>query len=610
MIKNTSYKALCCIFLIGVMILFNSFFVVAETTFDNVKSYDTQTKTVTIKNLFGLGDTYATIKLDTNWCNNVNGIRCEQDSGIVYVPMGYQQVAEFIVTGFQDYKDFINYIEFYDLNSNKNKVTKEYDLKFRKLVNYTVDNYYYGITGYNPNATANYGYVKNGTRIETREEWEKLTPADLKKNEVMNIGIFTNVNYNDKVDWIPTFMGVKVEEWATYVQSSGTKTYIDIGGLNYTVLTYTSNGYFNSTKSLLNTTILVVAGGGGGGHVFQYHAPGGGGAGGLNYTNSYYIPEGNYVITVGNGGIGGYVNGTNGTYGGNSSIGNLINTIGGAGGLSIVTSSYTCNNYVTAFGNGGSGMGGINSAGCTGVAGQGNWGGTGITDGGGGGGGAGANGTAGDGTNGGAGGAGLQININGTATYFAGGGGGGSRAGTGGAGGSGGGGAGGTGVNGGGNATANTGGGGGATGSSTSTKTSGGGSGGSGIVIIRYLTSEVENPGNYTINSETHNALTYETITNETYSINITQNGTPTNAYINYNGTISSLTVTNVATNPAGNNYTLSTNLIINPSLIGSNTFYYYWNVSSEEQATSSIYSQTVSPTTTVVPLIVLEALT
>lgn len=97
---------------------------------------------------------------------------------------------------------------------------------------------------------------------------------------------------------------------------------------------------------------------------------------------------------------------------------------------------------------------------------------------------------------------------------------------------------------------------------------------------------------NSTINSETHNNLTYETITNENYTLNLTSPTIPTNAYLVYNGTSYSATVTNTA----GNYYTISRSLPINTINIGLNTFYYKWNLSSTYSENTTTYSQTVSP--------------
>lgn len=215
---------------------------------------------------------------------------------------------------------------------------------------------------------------------------------------------------------------------------------------------------------------LVVAGGGGGGS--QSGGAGGAGAGGF-LTGIVAVTATEYLVTVGAGGAGGLS--SPGVNGGNSSIGGLVESIGGGAGGDAQGV------------NGGSGGGnrwGYPSSQAFGVVGQGHDGGVGAGDGSrrsGGGGGAGAPG--GDGTVVvGVGGDGLSSSITGTATYYAGGGGGAWS----GVGGLGGGGAGSSdvGVSG----TLNTGGGGGGG------RASGGGDGGSGIVVVRVQANDIVAP--------------------------------------------------------------------------------------------------------------------
>ena len=258
--------------------------------------------------------------------------------------------------------------------------------------------------------------------------------------------------------------------------------------------------YTITTTENLLCDILVVGGGGGGGTAHG----GGGGAGALLYTTNQTLSSGAYTIKVGNGGTAAASRGVASNNGQSSSI--LFNSsaiylaIGGGGG----------GGAIVAGANGGSGGGGDAAVGGTALSTNtpsgtygfaGGVGANGYTYGeawsGGGGGGAGAVGgnavsnattnTAGNG------GIGREINIIGTATYYAGGGGGGviGNA-TGGyitnigSGGNGGGGAGGklsVGVSG----LPNTGGGGGGGGFNRSPDADFvGGNGGSGIIIIRY----------------------------------------------------------------------------------------------------------------------------
>jgi len=93
------------------------------------------------------------------------------------------------------------------------------------------------------------------------------------------------------------------------------------------------------------------------------------------------------------------------------------------------------------------------------------------------------------------------------------------------------------------------------------------------------------------INEENHSETTYETA-NESFQINITsfEGYTPTNAYLWYNGTEHSATITNTA----ADNYTIQAR-IDTPITLGSNIFYYKWDLGDYTQQTNN-YTQTLNP--------------
>jgi hypothetical protein len=289
--------------------------------------------------------------------------------------------------------------------------------------------------------------------------------------------------------------------WGVIKATGGQVSIINDGGTFYAVHTFNLSGTFEVLTDV-DVEYLVVAGGGGGGAPSTNSGTGGGGAGGLLTnvgTSTLSLTADTYTITVGDGGL-------QNTNGDDSSLDTLFTaTGGGRGGYGTSTGTRTG-------GNGGSGGGGAgtfsstNYLGGTGILGQGFDGGTAQSstssaDAQVGGGGGGASEVGGDGSGApstgiaGDGGDGLEININGTPTYYAGGGGGGKRTSSGGSagtGGLGGGGNGGANTDIGGNGTPNTGGGGGGVGPSASSA----GLGGSGVVIIRY---EIDEPGDYEV---------------------------------------------------------------------------------------------------------------
>jgi hypothetical protein len=272
--------------------------------------------------------------------------------------------------------------------------------------------------------------------------------------------------------------------------TGGSSSSITVGGVAYTLLTFTSDSNLVVSKAGLFDVLLVGGGGGGYGASSAYNY-GGGGAGGV-ILSTVYFNAATLAVDVGAGGAAG-VRGFDSTIG-DITVGSTVCPIAVGGG----NTRWAYDSGNTSLGVGGSGGGNSQELGAltNAVVGQGRNGGAGAgpntsTAGGGGGGGAAAVGQAGNYPGGpggatgfgGAGGAGLDISVwlgqALTTTYKAGGGGGRCSGATSGAGGIGGGGAGNSAGSGSGTAgTANSGGGGGAGFT--------GGAGGSGIVYVRF----------------------------------------------------------------------------------------------------------------------------
>lgn len=435
---------------------------VSALNFDNVKSYDSSSKTVTIKNAFGLpliGDDLMKAQLIT--------------PSIYQVPTGYQKIAEFNLSSYTDYTNILGNFEFYDLKTGT-QVLKNLDVK------YLVDNYTVVKTSICDNDSKICSFE---SKLEHNMVWIPWN-QNITKNDNITIGLFVNVLPNEKIEWIPTIAGVKVNEWAVYTSDATITYYLD-GSDNYTIVTYTNNGTFNITDAVLDVSFLVVGGGGAGG--YGYYG-GGGGAGGFIYNVTDTLPAGNYSVKVGQGGDPSPNDAIQGGNGQNSSF-NWINGTpmiqasggggGGSRGAGVITGA-----------NGSSGGGGSQrGSGADGgwwIDGQGRAGGNTTNSGSNrassGGGGRSQAGGAGDDVTGGYGGNGSSVTLNGTAVYYAGGGGGATDTGSGGTNGAGGLGGGGAGGGTGSNALNGTGGGGGGSGDVQP-----GGYGGSGIVILKFL---------------------------------------------------------------------------------------------------------------------------
>lgn len=173
---------------------------------DNVKSYDPQTKTATISNALGLGGTIAKVTLKT--------------PQIYYVPAGDNvKVAEFEINNYDNYLNVFNNLEFLNLKKQLKKETKNFIYKIKttksipttKYKDVCSDTWANGTLKCHPESYVENIYI---------DEWKEINPAEGLPKGISTIGIFTKVNVGDSVEWIPTLFGVKINEWAVYVQTA------------------------------------------------------------------------------------------------------------------------------------------------------------------------------------------------------------------------------------------------------------------------------------------------------------------------------------------------------------------------------------------------------
>ena len=118
--------------------------------------------------------------------------------------------------------------------------------------------------------------------------------------------------------------------------SGGTSSTISVGGTNYTLLRFTSNGTLSVSSSGRFDVCLVGGGGGGGGADTSWTgnpSPVGGGGGGQVIISAVWISAGQHSVIVGQGGSEGSAqNGGEGTFAGNGGTSSSIGTIISAGG--------------------------------------------------------------------------------------------------------------------------------------------------------------------------------------------------------------------------------------------------------------------------------------
>ncbi len=193
-------KKLIMILLLGIFMVG----LVSSFEFDNVKNYNHDSRELIIENGFGIGGDVAKIKLTSPL--------------IVKVPQGYQKVAEFELTYYKDNNGGLDKMEFFDIRNSMSKINREFDYKVKTIEDVVVVDYE---TTCENNQTGNGKCVRKiiGNHIEEQIVWKDLNYSNINKGEQITIGIFTDVQQDDHVEWIPTFYGVEIDEWAIWTSN-------------------------------------------------------------------------------------------------------------------------------------------------------------------------------------------------------------------------------------------------------------------------------------------------------------------------------------------------------------------------------------------------------
>jgi hypothetical protein len=212
-----------------------SFVSAYDSGWNNVKDYDSKTKTFTIS------DSYLVNKIEIGSGTLIT-------PQINYVGAGKDiKVAEFSIDLKKvDYQDFLSNLRLIDLNNGSKEVIKDYTLKYKIETEISVDDYRYECKenkGNHANGSAIRvcEYKKFGKKTISQERWEVLPDKTLKKGKI-TLGIFTDVSSGETIEWIPTFFGREIPEWATWTSSLNDGLVI----------------YYNMTKLDMNITDLVA----------------------------------------------------------------------------------------------------------------------------------------------------------------------------------------------------------------------------------------------------------------------------------------------------------------------------------------------------------------
>ena len=222
-----------------------TYFVSSEEIEKDYGSYDPINKEVTITNYFLSKDLVETtkkeeivkIKLLTPLNNKV--------------PRGYQKIAEYEINSLEALKVLITKMETYDKEDDMKKTSHSFDYKIKGTKTIIVNEYdaVCDVKDFSDNCTNNV----IGNHTEERVVWLPLEKVDFLKDEKIIVGIFTEVQKGDKVEWIPTFTindktEVRVEEWAIWTES------LNANIVAYYKLDESSGGVIDATGNITDGT--------------------------------------------------------------------------------------------------------------------------------------------------------------------------------------------------------------------------------------------------------------------------------------------------------------------------------------------------------------------
>ena len=200
-------KKISCMLLLGLMLIS----LASAMEIDNTYKYNEVTREATFYNTFLGFKTSQVGKARLDSSLNVN------------VAPGYRNVGNFTLWAYEDYNNALKPLKIKNMKTGKEEV-REID--------------YVRIDGYKKEVVPDYktvcsevwskenqtysnqcDRVEDGQHTIQKPIYKKITPADLKKNEFVNVQVWTEVKVGDFHDWKPTIYGEDVPEWATWTAS-------------------------------------------------------------------------------------------------------------------------------------------------------------------------------------------------------------------------------------------------------------------------------------------------------------------------------------------------------------------------------------------------------
>ncbi|KKM60637.1 hypothetical protein LCGC14_1539830, partial [marine sediment metagenome] len=217
---HTQKKKVLAIVLVGLILLSLIVGEIIIFSSRNVGEYNEQEQTMIIRKSILNQDVLAEVQLKTPQV-----VRVFRGNNI--------KVAEFEINNIEkSYSNVFTDMEFYDMNKGMKKFDREFTYKYKKSLGFETINDY-ETTCVDGKEFANGTIAREclreivGTHQKEIFEWVKLnTSKDIPIGQI-TIGIFTDVYAGDKVEWIPTLFGVRIDEWAEW------EDYMNVGLVAY-----------------------------------------------------------------------------------------------------------------------------------------------------------------------------------------------------------------------------------------------------------------------------------------------------------------------------------------------------------------------------------------
>lgn len=239
-------------FIFGILLISS----ISAWDWDNVYSYNENSRTVTITNAFGIGERLARIQLMSELDVKV----IDRGEGV------YQQVALIKFHEWADSSNALEGISLYDVKNGMSNIKgRDIIMKYRTDAKpLLIPIYETQCSGDNSTRVCN--QVQIGTREEPQYTWTEFKELSELPKKNMFIGLFADVQPNEKVEWIPdVWFGERIEEWAVWTEglslitqhyyafdeNTGTNVRDEIFGFQKN-LTVTGNGWSGLNK--INTS--------------------------------------------------------------------------------------------------------------------------------------------------------------------------------------------------------------------------------------------------------------------------------------------------------------------------------------------------------------------